>query len=1294
MFDDDIYGIGSPEANQLASETLLDRERIARHFRKHIIDQVSGRNVSGQGSGPDSERVYRDFPSDRFFAGTIAPSSESEVTDMDDDLESKMKPSAIGSTIKLSSGNSDSVLSVSLSGAVWVRVYPTYEELEHREDYVSTTESDEDAPDDILPVFTRLEFETKLCTVRRGELEDHIDENGPRTPLVWDVDEQSGIFEGLTRRAEARDDIYLVDPADNSRQTIPDSALESEEAYHDFLESVDGEPAIPDWRADIEFIPSSDLENPGEDTLVVDVEFTNRSITEEDDQWKTLRDPTLFEVQLEFTTTDDLMFVPYTFDPLPEDFRYNRDLWGHGRNCTVEAPDYDARRDESRPPGVQAPADQPSTKRLRTQFLPEYRQRVYESADRDLNTSFATFTDLSGGGIEALRDIADRMDMYESERYDAALEEYQDRDDWTEDDFADFRADRARFKQEIQRFRRGIDALESYQDTVGRAFELMNETMNRKHEFDSWHLFQLAFIVMLVPDIASREYDEYSDTDWRDSETVEREAESALELVDVLWFPTGGGKTEAFLGVAVWNMFFDRLRGKDFGVTTWTRFPLRLLSLQQVQRMARTITMADLVRREEGRADGIATKPSRPFSIGYLVGKRNTPNALTGYDNDNAERYDKNKDLREEARVISKCPVCEADVELTVTDDHRLAHECQNSSFDCEWQRREMKTGETYDQAELPVHIVDNELFRYAPTILAGTIDKIAAIGYQRKMAHLLTGEIDSECPIHGFASMGECTEKYGCEIDRDQFDSMASSVDPYDPAPSLMVPDELHLLKESMGSFDGHYETGVEYLQELADAGKTKILAPTATITGYEDQVYHLYTRPAERFPSPGPFLRENFYAAEKAATERYYLGIIPHGRTHINSILEILYQFHLEIQTLLKQALHDPDGFLEGQYLDDTAGDEIPLNSDSIVEVLEYLLQYSTSLTYLLSKKDGDRLDQSIRSQLDEYFSTDNRPPLEQKSMTGGTPFPVIQTILDQLEEPWTSVSVEDVIDRLADEVSEDVFSEEISSEVTDLYAKVGGAVTDEETDEFPEIEPEAVDDALASANAEVSTGLAWVLASWPNAITATSMVSHGVDVDRFNMMVFFGMPRRTAEYIQSGSRVGRDAPGLIFNIMHPIRERDLSHYHFFEKYHEFLDRLVEPVAINRWAKNSIQRTHSGLFMGLLLNHYMYRNDQNLYFGNNAEDFIRQLEQEDEDELKDRLAEMIGGDAAPSEFLEQTRRLTDGATQQIRVDNNKWTSNRLPNSAMRSLRDIDEQLQIRPEYQYRSLFETLDKR
>ena len=90
---------------------------------------------------------------------------------------------------------------------------------------------------------------------------------------------------------------------------------------------------------------------------------------------------------------------------------------------------------------------------------------------------------------------------------------------------------------------------------------------------------------------------------------------------------------------------------------------------------------------------------------------------------------------------------------------------------------------------------------------------------------------------------------------------------------------------------------------------------------------------------------------------------------------------------------------------------------------------------------------------------------------------------------------------------------------------------------------------------------------------------------DVDRFNSMFFYGMPRQNAEYIQASSRVGRSHVGIVFNCLHPIRERDQSHYSYFVKFHEFLGQLVEPVAINRWSRFSINRTLPGLFMGVLL-------------------------------------------------------------------------------------------------------------
>jgi hypothetical protein len=104
-------------------------------------------------------------------------------------------------------------------------------------------------------------------------------------------------------------------------------------------------------------------------------------------------------------------------------------------------------------------------------------------------------------------------------------------------------------------------------------------------------------------------------------------------------------------------------------------------------------------------------------------------------------------------------------------------------------------------------------------------------------------------------------------------------------------------------------------------------------------------------------------------------------------------------------------------------------------------------------------------------------------------------------------------------------------------------------------------------------------------PVSILATSMISHGVDVDRFNSMIFYGKPRQNAEYIQASSRIGRTHIGIVFSCLHPVRERDQSHYSYFNKFHEYLGQLVEPVAINRWSKFSINRTMPGLFMGILL-------------------------------------------------------------------------------------------------------------
>ncbi|HQO63852.1 MAG TPA: helicase-related protein, partial [Syntrophorhabdus sp.] len=108
--------------------------------------------------------------------------------------------------------------------------------------------------------------------------------------------------------------------------------------------------------------------------------------------------------------------------------------------------------------------------------------------------------------------------------------------------------------------------------------------------------------------------------------------------------------------------------------------------------------------------------------------------------------------------------------------------------------------------------------------------------------------------------------------------------------------------------------------------------------------------------------------------------------------------------------------------------------------------------------------------------------------------------------------------------------------------------------------------------------------------NMIAATSMISHGVDADRFNLMLFYGIPGNTAEYIQAYSRVGRKHTGVVIDIMRPSREKDKSYLKNFIKFHEYKDILVDSVSINRWATKSVENTLPGILAGLILNHYLY--------------------------------------------------------------------------------------------------------
>jgi hypothetical protein len=606
----------------------------------------------------------------------------------------------------------------------------------------------------------------------------------------------------------------------------------------------------------------------------------------------------------------------------------------------------------------------------------------------------------------------------------------------------------------------------------------MNRVNSEQHDFPGWRLFQLVFIVSNLSSVVGREHPSLS-TDYD-------------ELADVLWFPTGGGKTEAYLGLILFNLFYDRLRGKNQGVTAWIRFPLRLLSRQQKSRFLESLLHAERLRRSDSE-DGLGGA-GEAFSLGFFAGSHDTPNSI-GTDRDTfREMFQESQEqLEERCQVIETCPLCENQVDVQYdVEKNSVFHECTGE--DC--------------IGRLPLYVIDRDIYRNVPSILLGSLDKIAIMGMQPRFANLI-GNYTTRCPDHGYGYSGKCSEHQLCERDETELEEVNPD-EAYDPIPTLHLVDEVHLLNEELGTFAGHYETLYQELCEEIHGEQPKILTSTATIAEYERQVEHLFQKGATRFPTDGPVRGETFYGELTETVEREYIGFRPANRSHLYAVLDTIIDYH----KLIRDSYDIP-----AEDLAEKAG----IDSLSEEEKNEILDLYETSIIYFNNKRRKDRYRENIAKYADrEMQRAGYENPIRERQLTADTENP---ELLEQLEDP------------------EDIpFEERIDT------------------------------------------------------VPSTSFIGHGIDVDRFNMMMFYGYPRRTFQYIQASSRVGRQSGvvGFVLDVFDPLKERDDHRYRYFEKLHEYLDRTVEPVPIDRWAKFGIDRTFTGVLNSILIQYYrpdMYR-------------------------------------------------------------------------------------------------------
>lgn len=390
----------------------------------------------------------------------------------------------------------------------------------------------------------------------------------------------------------------------------------------------------------------------------------------------------------------------------------------------------------------------------------------------------------------------------------------------------------------VLRLKQGIEILKS-NDSAWKAFVLMNRAMllqriKTKHTDEqsiNWYPFQIAYILQIVPDIVDKK------SKYRES-------------VDLLWFPTGGGKTEAYLGVAAFVIFYRRLSGKITadGVTVIMRYTLRLLTIQQFERATALICACEHIRKEENIAGD-------EINIGLWIGSSMTPNRIEQA----KEILDK---LRENEKVyegnpvqITKCPWCGKKIDLNgyKIKDGTLNICCADNPS-CEFHNG------------LPIYVVDDDIYRVRPTLLLSTIDKFARIAWEENTRNLF----GAKCP-----------------------------------PPELIIQDELHLISGPLGSLSGIYEIALEYL-----CGKTgkppKIIASTATVKNAQEQIRNLYDRRTIQFPPAGVDHDNSFFAVKADADKRparTYIGLCEMGGSIADLLIRVYSTLFFSKALFIKQ-------------------------------------------------------------------------------------------------------------------------------------------------------------------------------------------------------------------------------------------------------------------------------------------------------------------------------------------------------------------------------------------------------
>ena len=638
-----------------------------------------------------------------------------------------------------------------------------------------------------------------------------------------------------------------------------------------------------------------------------------------------------------------------------------------------------------------------------------------------------------------------------------------------------------------KRIEAGIEALSDPQ--VLEAFRLSNRAMaaaaRRRTAQQSgttpesvqpprWRPFQLAFILMNIPGIVDPKHDDRS-------------------VVDLLFFPTGGGKTEAYLGLSAFTLVLRRLRNRGLsaaGVSVLMRYTLRLLTLDQLGRAAALICALEMERKKD-----IERLGKWPFEIGLWVGLGATPNRMgeKGDNNPDSARAKtiayKNGTRRESPIPLEECPWCgkpftKDSFSLAPTQDRPtdLLIRCVDRA--CDFSRNNF----------LPIIAVDEPIYRRLPCFLIATVDKFAGMPWLGRAGLFFGG-----------AGRGDDFGLYG-PCDQGKGSALSAPV----PPPDLIIQDELHLISGPLGTIAGLYESALDELcaRKIGDKiVRPKIVASTATVRRAEKQIRALFNRrTVDIFPPPGPNRRDSFFAVTQSPQQsnpRLYVGVAAQGR----SPKVVLLRTYLTLMAAAQKMYQQEGG---------------KKNKTNPVDPYMTLLGYFNSLREL----GGSRriVEDEVKTRLTTYGA---------------------RMRIGETEGLY--------------------WDREISYDPVELTSRVStGKVAEAKRRlSLPFREDGRVDVAIA-----------------------TNMISVGLDIIRLGLMVVFGQPKTSAEYIQATSRVGRDPnrPGLIVTLLNIHKPRDRSHYERFASYHQSFYRSVEATSVTPFSPRALDRGLAGTLVALV--------------------------------------------------------------------------------------------------------------